>query len=636
MNCCCFFIFLKSPVNLVAVVLACVLLTGCGTKEETPGSPADQGAAGGEGTAATGSEGTAATGSEGTAVAGSEGTAAAGGGTRGGTIEITREPAKKTSFVPVTRHLDAGGSFYMYLSTEEWIEDVARSWDDMREMFTFAGDLPGNTMDGIKDGYRFIGNGFSQSGIAQLSGVGMSTFPREKDLYLNKAVFHRYADAKRGKLWDLMGSRSHDLETLRMLPATTAFACFSDFDGQLGWEWLGDMINDSGIPEAQAKFNGLRAQLLSMGIDLDKLIGSIDGQVGVVFTIDESRTQVFDGPDGGQLQVPDIALMIAIQVKDSSIYDLAISTVPPDVGVRRTETAAMKAVTMPIPVPVPIKFEPTLAQSHGYLMLASNADIIDEAMAVLDGSKDGLMSTDEFKLLARDVPTRGVNFHYVSERLGSNITGIMEQALEQAPDPDNGGVQVAMALVDDAKNFHSYGVFEHREDGFYFTGNASTGVGNIIVIPAVVVPTAVLAGVLLPALNQAREKARRMNCVGNLKQIGLGLIMYAGDDVEHGRFPDNLGQLHEQKYLTNGKVYGCPSVDPMSESAADSDYVYVGAGLKDTNGNPTTTVLAYCDPANHDYAWINVLLINGHVERQEAFSIEQAAEQNGWTIGTGQ
>ncbi|MDP6451551.1 MAG: DUF1559 domain-containing protein, partial [Lentisphaeria bacterium] len=455
-----------------------------------------------------------------------------------------------TSFIPVTKHLDAGGSFYMYLSTEEWIKDIARGWDDMREMFTFADDLPGNTMDEIKNGYRFVGNGFSQSGIAQLSGVGMSTFPREKDLYLNKAVFHRYADAKRGKLWDLMGSSSHDLETLKMLPATTAFACFSDFDGQLGWEWLSDMINDSGIPEAQAKFNGQRAQLLSMGIDLDKLIGSIDGQVGVIFTLDESRPQVFDGPDG-QLQIPDMALMIAIQVKDSSIYDLVNSMVPPDIGVRRTDTVAMKAVTMPIPVPVPIKLEPTLAQSHGYLMLASNADIIDEAMAVLDGNKDGLTTTDEFKLLARDVPTRGVSFHYLSKRLGSGITGIMEQALEQAPDPDNDGMQAAMALVDDAKSFHSYGVFEHREDGFYFTGNASTGVGKIIVIPAVVVPTAVLAGVLLPTLNQAQEKARRMNCAGNLKQIGLGLIMYAGDDVEHGRFPDNLGQLHEQKYLVN-------------------------------------------------------------------------------------
>ncbi len=168
--------------------------------------------------------------------------------------------------------------------------------------------------------------------------------------------------------------------------------------------------------------------------------------------------------------------------------------------------------------------------------------------------------------------------------------------------------------------------------GVAIAGFVTGYAGVVLLIPVMLI----MAGMMLPALDQAREKARRMNCAGNLKQIGLGLIMFAGDDVEHGRFPDNLGQLHEQKYLVNGRVYGCPSTDSPSESAADSDYVYVGAGLKDTNRDPKTTVLAYCDPANHDDQWTNILFLDGDVTGQGAQSIEQAAEQNGWTIGTGQ
>ena len=40
---------------------------------------------------------------------------------------------------------------------------------------------------------------------------------------------------------------------------------------------------------------------------------------------------------------------------------------------------------------------------------------------------------------------------------------------------------------------------------------------------------AILAAMLLPALSTAREKARQAVCQSNLKQLGLGLLMYAQD-----------------------------------------------------------------------------------------------------------
>ncbi len=48
---------------------------------------------------------------------------------------------------------------------------------------------------------------------------------------------------------------------------------------------------------------------------------------------------------------------------------------------------------------------------------------------------------------------------------------------------------------------------------------------------------AILAALLLPALSSARAKGRQVACVNNLKQLGLGIQMYAADN--ESRLPEN-------------------------------------------------------------------------------------------------
>jgi hypothetical protein len=580
-----------------------------------------------------------------------------------------------TSFAAVTQHLDTGGSFYFYLSTDEAQGWVRSGFDESGKLLEQFGPMLGEEGEGqAAMGFATAKALYAGIGLDAIDGIGASTRSLEGGLKRNVAMLHRDPTKGDGILWKAFGTASHDLLGLNLMPADTVYAYHGDLDVAAILAWVETIAAANLPPEATEPLTEMLAQP-----QVQKALGAYGGEVGVYLTLDFEKLHklpingvesAFPGngealptspqavPSGGiavpgegiavpggeddALEIPEPGLVLTIKANNGDLLTM-LQGVAESMGMELEEVdlGGVKAYQFPQPIlfpPLPeMVVQPVVFQSGGYLVFTSSPALAANVLATQADPDTGLRGTAEFKKLTKGMELKGNQFTFMSGRVVGPYGNILKQGMAaevvMLPEP----VQNLMVRLLTLGMKGQVSVLQVLPEGFLVHSHTEgMGYDSTVLAVAGVVPLAVGAALVLPAIQSGRFQAREAQSMNNLKHLAMAIHMF---HEENESLPDAAKWSDALlPFVGNDKEVFISSADPDAEG---SSYAYnkslSGMKLDDLQAVARTVVFFESDLGWNGAGGIDdaialgdgflIGFADGHVERVSG----EALDKLNWT-----
>ncbi len=400
-------------------------------------------------------------------------------------------------FSSITSKLEMGGDLFVYLNTSKISASIERSVNTLKETITSSEHMQKDQKGEAEKWFTFLNSILKDSGLLEISGIGISAKEYDKGFTRSKFIIQHDPDNGKGLLWNSGGKISGGLSSLDILPQETVFASFSDVNYNTIWKWIKEQAERSGDDKIRFSLTSMEKDLKDKGIDLNSLLNSINGETGIIFTMDKNNLKEYPAP-GKKIKFPDPGFALVIETGNDSIFTLLSTKIPDAVVV---EKDGMRSITIKTPQ-MPFTFSPQIIQAENMLIIASRPEIVEK---ILKGAGDkGIRNSEEFRKLSIGMPESGNGFTYLSSTFFSEIMKIQTELNPGDAEAQNKGMEIIKKMGLNFDNLSVFRVIQKTDEGYTLTTNSTMKMEMMMMLP-VITAGGVIAAVMIPQLVKNRQ-----------------------------------------------------------------------------------------------------------------------------------